>query len=255
MKKKIIAISLVVCLAVIAIAGTSLAYFTDTDDATNVFTAGKVDITLNEEFGGQELVPGVQEDENTMLIPGVDIQKDVTISLSDDSVESYVWYTYAIPATLDNAEGDAGANIVHVNHAGRNWLGYQNVEKYWAEGQTEATPEDQCWIVDNANVVTDVEIDGVLYNVYTVLYNGTLKAGEETTIGMTKVYLDSKVDYNNETGKYTINGTDIDFDLNNVKIIVTAYGIQAATFDSVTDAYDAYTAQSAEVANAAVDID
>lgn len=242
MKKKIVAIAIVACLAVVAIAGASLAYFTDTDDATNVFTSGKVDITLNEEF----------DEENAQLIPGVDIQKDVTISLSEDSVESYVWYTYAIPAVLDS--DDASKNIVHINHAGRNWLGYQNNEKYWVEGQTEATPEDQCWIVDY-EVEKNVEIDGVLYNVYTVLYNGTIAAGEETTIGMTKVYCDTKVDYDNETGKYTINGQDIGFDLNNVKIIVTAYGIQAATFETVQDAYEAYNAQMAEIPANAVDID
>jgi len=243
-KKKILAISLVVCLAVIAIAGATLAYFTDTDDATNVFTSGKVDITLNEVF----------DEENAQLIPGVDIQKDVTISLSEDSVESYVWYTYAIPAVLDDANDQAFNNIIHVNHAGRNWLGYQNNEKYWAEGQTSATPEDQCWIIDNV-VIEQKEIDGVLYNVYVVLYNGTLEAGEETTIGMTKVYCDTKVDFDNETGKYIINGQDIGFDLNNVKIVVTAYGIQAATFDTVQEAYAAYNAQLADLPAGAVDID
>jgi len=244
MKKKIVVIALVVSLAVMAIAGASLAYFTDTDDATNVFTSGKVDITLNEEF----------DEETAQLIPGVDIQKDVTISLSEDSVESYVWYTYAIPAVVDNADGDASLNIIHVNHAGRNWLGYQDDEKYWEEGQNTATPAENCWIIDN-KVIDTIEVDGVLYNVYVVLYNGTLTAGEETTIGMTKVYCDTKVDFDNETGKYTVNGQDIGFDLNNVKIIVTAYGIQAATFDSVQDAYAAYTAQMAEIPENAVDID
>lgn len=244
MKKKILSIALVACLALVAIAGASLAYFTDTDNATNSFTSGKVDIKLNEVF----------DEENAQLIPGVDIQKDVTISLSDDSVESYVWYTYAIPAALDNADNQAINNIIHVNHAGRNWLGYQNNEKYWADGQTFATPEDQCWIIDNV-VIEQKEIDGITYNVYVVLYNGTLEAGEETTIGMTNVYCDTKVDFDNETGKYTIKGQEIGFDLNNVKIIVTAYGIQAATFDTVQEAYAAYNAQLADLPAGSVDID
>ena len=244
MKKKIITAALVVCLSAMAIVGASLAYFTDTDEATNAFTSGKVDITLNEEF----------DEDEAQLIPGVDIQKDVTISLSDDSVESYVWYTYAIPAAIDDAEGNANLNIIHVNHAGRNWLGYQNNQKYWAEGQTTATPEEQCWIIDN-EVIDTIEVDGIAYNVYVVLYNGTLEAGEETTIGMTKVYCDTKVDYDNEDGKYTINGEEIGFDLNNVKIIVTAYGIQAATFDSVQEAYAAYNAQMDAIPANAVDID
>ena len=46
MKKKIFLIALAACLITLSIAGTSLAYFTDTDAKTNVFTAGNVDITL-----------------------------------------------------------------------------------------------------------------------------------------------------------------------------------------------------------------
>ena len=239
MKKKILALAIVACLLVVAIAGVTLAYFTDSDEATNVFKSGKVDITLNEVFDAQ----------NAQLIPGVEIQKDVTVSLSDDSVESYVWYTYAIPSALDTEE-----KIVHVNHAGRNWLGHQDDQQYWADSQTAATPKEQCWIVDYS-VEKDVEIDGELYNVYTVLYNGTLKAGEETTVGMTKVYCDTKVDFDNDTQKYTFGGKEIGYDLNNVKIIVTAYGIQAATFENVVDAYNAYNAQTSDLPENAVDID
>lgn len=242
MKKKIVVLAIVACLALTAIAGASLAYFTDTEEAENVFTSGKVDITLNEVF----------DEETAQLIPGVDIEKDVTITLSEDSVESYVWYTYAIPSALDN--DDASKNIVHVNHAGRNWLAYRENSKYWAEGQTEATPEDQCWIVDY-EVKKNVVIDQVEYNVYTALYNGTLEAGEETTVGMTKVYCDTKVDYDNATGKYTLYGEDIGFDLNNVKIIVTAYAIQAATFEDVEAAYAAYNAQMESIPENAIDID
>lgn len=274
MKKKILSIALVACIAITAIAGATLAYFTDEDEATNVFTSGKVDITLNEDFGDQELIPGVRGDENTTLIPGVDINKDVTISLSEDSVESYVWYTYAIPAALDNE--DASLNIVHVNHAGRNWLGYQDNQNYWAEGQTKATDVTDCWIIDN-KVIETITVDNIEYNVYVVKYNGTLLAGEETTIGMTKVYLDTKVDYENpvyavdENGEYVvnengekvvetkgyyhINGTPINFDLMNVQIIINAYGIQAATFENVEEAYAAYNAQAEDTANNALPVD
>ena len=49
MKKKIISLCLVAALAVVAIAGASLAYFTDRDAKTNTFTLGNVDITLTED--------------------------------------------------------------------------------------------------------------------------------------------------------------------------------------------------------------
>ena len=48
MKKKLTAIFLCVALVAIAIVGASLAYFTDTDEATNTFTVGNVKIDLIE---------------------------------------------------------------------------------------------------------------------------------------------------------------------------------------------------------------
>ena len=46
LKKKIFGIALVVGLLVISIVSTTMAYFTDTDQATHTFTSGKVDIEL-----------------------------------------------------------------------------------------------------------------------------------------------------------------------------------------------------------------
>ena len=46
MKKKIFIIALAACLFALSIAGSSIAYFTDVEEATNVFTTGDVNITL-----------------------------------------------------------------------------------------------------------------------------------------------------------------------------------------------------------------
>ena len=48
MKKKILALSMCIALAAIAIVGASLAYFTDTKTAKNTFTMGNVQIKLDE---------------------------------------------------------------------------------------------------------------------------------------------------------------------------------------------------------------
>ncbi len=48
MKKKIMAMCLVIAMAATAVIGGTLAYFTDTDDATNEFTIGNVNIELYE---------------------------------------------------------------------------------------------------------------------------------------------------------------------------------------------------------------
>ena len=47
MKKKIFMLAIAACLVVLSIAGSSLAYFTDTDAKATVFTAGNVDIELS----------------------------------------------------------------------------------------------------------------------------------------------------------------------------------------------------------------
>ncbi len=239
MKKKILTLCLIVALAATAVVGGSLAYFTDTDEADNVFTSGKVDITLIENF----------DENNANLLPGKvnAVTKEVSIKLEDDSQDAYVWYEYLIPAAVDSVDGSTGTNnIVHVNALGRTWDTYRENEAYWAEGQTEALPLEQTW--DHTTVggpegyVGQETIDGVLYNKYVVLYHGKMTAGQETSIAMSQVYLDAKVDCDADTGIYSIDGVDIDFDLTELHILVRAYAIQAAGFADVYAAYEAYNA-------------
>ena len=49
-KKKMVALIMVLALACASMIGGTLAYFTDDDEATNVFTVGNVSIDLIEEF-------------------------------------------------------------------------------------------------------------------------------------------------------------------------------------------------------------
>ena len=62
MKKKIVTCSLVVALLVIGVIGASLAYFTDTDNATNTFTVGNVKIDLTEDNwkAPDSVAPGIE---------------------------------------------------------------------------------------------------------------------------------------------------------------------------------------------------
>lgn len=105
MKKKIVALCLVVCLLAIAIVGGTLAYFTDTHAQTNTFTAGNVDITLNEavikkvdtptapDYGDLVAVgSGERTSEDQIygkLYPGQTICKDPTIT-NVGSEDAYV---------------------------------------------------------------------------------------------------------------------------------------------------------------------
>lgn len=84
-KKKIVTLALVVAIAVMAIAGASLAYFTDTKTATNTFTMGNVKIALDEapvdEAG--HAVDGDRVTKNEYGIdaayPGATLDKDPTV--------------------------------------------------------------------------------------------------------------------------------------------------------------------------------
>ena len=103
MKKKILAMCLCVAMLAIAIVGGTLAYFTDTDTQTNVFTNGNIEIQLNEVFPDNELIPG---EKNAL-------QKEVTVQ-NIGSEDAYMWIELWIPADLDTP-GNASLNDLHFN--------------------------------------------------------------------------------------------------------------------------------------------
>ena len=85
MKKKIFGITLAIALIVLMIAGTSMAYFTDVEDATNVFTSGNVDIKLTyqtKDVDGDDAIDdnNVLSLEDEGVYPGQKFEKAVTVS-------------------------------------------------------------------------------------------------------------------------------------------------------------------------------
>ena len=98
MKRKIVALCLCVALAVVAIGGATLAYFTDTDEAKNTFTVGNVEIKLDETNVDDPQGDRVQEN-SYKLIPGVSYVKDPTITVLKGSEDCYV----RMKVTLNNA--------------------------------------------------------------------------------------------------------------------------------------------------------
>ena len=74
-KKKIISLAMAASLAAVAVAGSSLAYFTDKDQKENTYTVGNVDIVLTEKAwdnGGQK--------EAEDMYPGEAVAKDPTVT-------------------------------------------------------------------------------------------------------------------------------------------------------------------------------
>ena len=259
--KKVIAIVLLVALVSAISIGATLAYLTDRDSEVNVFTIGDVTIDLKEEF----------DEENAVLIPGVKIEKKPTITNTGKN-DAWVWLTFAIPAALDvNTPGsDVGSidNVIHWNFKAATTEGYvteDKVQKAIEEGfLTDPTltadkilSENMTWDVMNSiaagNNVFQQEIEGVLCNVYVMLYNKALKPGETTLPNIEQVYLDANVDidpngdwYHVENGiaqKLDWNSFNSDGTPNNPKIYVSAYAMQTDGFATVDEAYAAYQKQ------------
>ena len=90
MKKKIFIVALVVCIMAVSIASASIAYFTDTESATNTFTSGDVEIALYETN---------DEDEETDVTTVTDHKFTYT--------NKYPGETFAKKPTIKNVANDA----------------------------------------------------------------------------------------------------------------------------------------------------
>lgn len=215
-KKKILVLALTIAMAAILAVGGSLAYLTDKDAKTNVFTVGKVDITLEEEFKqNSKLLPATGSAQDGTLENGVD--KKVSVKAEDGSEDVYVRVHIAFPAVLDNGDPnfDAGKNVLHFNYAPDS-IG----EGKWDWSKTAGAPYEGDWNY------YETTINNVKYNVYVVTYGTALKAGQKTSeYAMHQVYLDSKVTGADiEKINETLGG--------NWEIKVAAEGAQATGFDN-----------------------
>jgi len=90
-KKKTIAAALVLLL--VFFVGGAVAYFTDTDTATNTFTIGNVDISLSE----PSWVPADAQN----LMPGEEIAKDPKITNDSTTNSAFVFMEVVSPCTTD----------------------------------------------------------------------------------------------------------------------------------------------------------
>lgn len=113
-KKKILVVAMVLSMVAILVVGGTIAYFTDTATQTNVFTAGEIDITLDEAVviqnqNGDYLPSGAnkrtEEDQTYDLHPGISVRKDPTIHLNADGLESYVAAKFIVTGADLDGEG------------------------------------------------------------------------------------------------------------------------------------------------------
>lgn len=225
MKKKIILLSVAIALIALLAVGGSLAYFMDTDEVTNVFTVGSVDIEQNEEFVQEsQLLPVVGTDPTNA--DDNYIQKKVTVENIGKN-GAYVQTLVAVPACLDNA----------------------GVLKLWdtsaaANGWTKLDGDANTNGVQPLHTAT---IDNMLYNVYVYRYNTILAAGTETAACLEYVYIAPETDLNVyedangvKTAYFVMNGTEItEFDATGkLNVYVATQGVQDRGFTDASNALD-----------------
>ena len=115
MKKKITAIFLCVALVAIAIVGASLAYFTDTDAATNTFTVGNVKIDLIE---------------SKLHRQGSGSSGDTTIPTPSQTASGMKYVSNgATIFTDDEIKADAANYSAYITERGKNMVPGKNIAK------------------------------------------------------------------------------------------------------------------------------
>ena len=180
MKKKILVACLCVALAVLTIAGTTLAYLTSQDTVTNTFTVGNVSITLDEakvnpdgtlvyKEDGQILSDRV--DSNTYkLIPGHTYTKDPTVHVDANSENSWIFVKVENGISVFEAVTVAGGYTAIAGQITANgWTALVGVENVYYKEYTTKTVQDNLAVFQNFQIADEANSNSNWEN-----FNGTV---------------------------------------------------------------------------------
>lgn len=125
MKKKILTLCLVICLAATAVVGGTLAYFTDNDAKTNTFTIGDVNIHIDEWMKeGDEWVPYEDEQHLSPITQAKAPFNKLVETVNDGSEPAYIRTFVTCPKDMYDYLGlgfNSGENAtVQKNDEGKN---------------------------------------------------------------------------------------------------------------------------------------
>ncbi len=276
MKKKLTAIFLCVALVAIAVVGASLAYFTDTDEATNTFTVGNVKIDLIESRfhrEGNDNSGDLSIPDPTQTANGMKYVTDGHKAFTDDEIktdaETYATEYLAVkgenmvpgrgvakcPYVVNTGANDAYIRIrVMVPSAANNdFVGVHEggvITNQWCSTSFISgefiDAKGGGW--DNAPAIErNVEKDGMKYDVYTFTRTEPLKAGAMTEwnvwnfIGINKDATSADVQKAIEAGAITATETDGGAKTMTLNVLVEADAIQAEGFENAAAAWAAFT--------------
>ena len=252
--KKLLSIIAIAALSATVI-GSSLAYFTDTDQAENVFTSGKVDIKIIEQqrkydsngvllgledfTDGAKFLPVVTND--TYDAYGLSLDEnyvDKIITVQNLEEDAYIRVFTAIPAELENLNGVDSLDVLHVEFG-------DIFSPVGGKTDSSSVNADFANWTSNTLEHAGVKLEGygdTLFNVYMHTYEKALTKDEITgsacVVGM---YLDANIDHNgtNYIYKQPTGDINITYDLTDIKIPVFAQGVQKAGFNSADAAFTA----------------
>ena len=169
MKKKILVACLCVALAVLTIAGTTLAYLTSQETVTNTFTVGKVEIKLDEAKANADgtLVPNADrvKENSYKLIPGHTYNKDPMVTVLSGSESSYIkmTVTFTKAAELDAIFAPTGADLTSIfnGYDSTNWIYKGNTEDTTANTRTYEFWYKEAVAAPTADVALDALFDQI----------------------------------------------------------------------------------------------
>lgn len=231
MKKKILVACLCVALAVLTIAGTTLAYLTSKDTVTNTFTVGNVKITLDEAKVNTAGEPLNEKGEkvNTVadaarvanndykLMPGKTYVKDPTVTVKAVSEESYI------------------RMLVHVNDMTKLTGAFPKAKyaDYYGTGDVFLLEKLVDWNSTDWNCV------GYTADTGDNAKGGTYEFRYKTTVSADKDDVKLPALFNTITVPDTVDN-DALAKLSNVEIEITAEAIQADGFKDAAEAWEKF---------------
>lgn len=247
-KKKIVTICLAAILVVMAVAGASLAYLTDTKDATNTFTVGNVKIELLESSLHRENA-GVANGTTSNSELWSDVAKEGTGNTNKYKAGDTYYTDAQIEANAaeyqcDNVKllpGQSYHKMPYVKNIGTEDA-YIRIRVMFPATLDTAVLNSSMYTTTALNNreftlaydnSASAERDGVKYNVYTFTRNEALKPNEMTYWNVWgTVHMDEDVT-NEELAELFADSTTY-------KVLVEADAIQAEGFADVTEAFKAF---------------
>ncbi len=276
MKKKLTAIFLCVALVAIAIVGASLAYFTDTDEATNTFTVGNVKIDLIESryhrqgsgSSGDTSIPAPTQTASGMkyISDGATIFTDEEIKADAANYSAYIGERgknmvpgkniAKSPYVINTGANDAYIRIrvMIPSEANRDYWQARSGGVIESQFCTTAITSGEFMHNDRRNDYPFIDStgrgyvdeNGVKYDVYTFIRNEPLKPGEMTEwnvwnyIGIADEATSANIQKAIDKGAIL----KADDGTLTVNVLVQADAIQAEGFADAKAAFAAFDAQA-----------